>query len=169
MPALSTGLAALSAAGALASFTGQRNANRAAEMRGEFEAGLLETQAGMLGESALDVERRADIEVGRHRAAARRLKGAQRASMAAQGLDLASGSAAAIQEETEFLSELDALTIKNDAAREAWGYRVAAWDARGRAALARMGGGGPSPYSTLLTGAAQTGAFLVPRFENRKK
>jgi len=50
--------------------------------------------------------------------------GAQRAAMAAQGIRLDTGSALDVQQETKAISELDALTIKNNALREAFGYGV---------------------------------------------
>lgn len=50
--------------------------------------------------------------------------GAQRAALAAQGIRLDYGSAQDVQEETKTISELDALTIKNNALREGFGYSV---------------------------------------------
>lgn len=50
--------------------------------------------------------------------------GTQRAGFAANGVDVNSGSAANIQDDTAQLGEFDALTIRNNAAREAWGYRT---------------------------------------------
>lgn len=54
----------------------------------------------------------------------RRMIGSQRARLAAQGVDVNSGSALDVQADTMALGELDALTIKNNAAREAWGYKT---------------------------------------------
>ena len=52
--------------------------------------------------------------------------GTQRSTQAANGIDVNSGSAARLQDDTAMLGELDALTIQNNAAREAYGYRVQA-------------------------------------------
>jgi hypothetical protein len=52
--------------------------------------------------------------------------GSQRASFAAQGIDVSSGSAEDVQESTAYQGELDALQIRTNAAREAWGYTVTA-------------------------------------------
>jgi len=52
--------------------------------------------------------------------------GTQRAAMAANGGLVDQGSNATLQEDTAALGELDALTIQNNAAREAYGYKVQA-------------------------------------------
>lgn len=64
--------------------------------------------------------------VGRSSQAFRKLVGRQRAALAAQGISLTEGSAQDIIQETQDISELDALTIKNNAAREALGFRTQA-------------------------------------------
>lgn len=52
--------------------------------------------------------------------------GTQRAAQAANGGEVNTGSNALLQEDTAALGELDALTISNNAAREAYGYQVQA-------------------------------------------
>jgi hypothetical protein len=52
--------------------------------------------------------------------------GAQRAALAAQGIDIGVGSALEIQYDTKRIAEMDAITIKNNAWQEAWGYKVQA-------------------------------------------
>jgi hypothetical protein len=67
-------------------------------------------------------------EVGQRQAQASMLKtsalmGEQRATLAANGVDLGSGSASEILATTKFMGERDALTIQDDAARRAWALR----------------------------------------------
>lgn len=50
------------------------------------------------------------------------LKGAQRTSMAANGIDLGEGTATDVLTSTEFMGEHDALTIRDNAARKEWAY-----------------------------------------------
>ena len=50
--------------------------------------------------------------------------GAQRASLAANGLDLTQGSAQDLLTTTKFLGAADVNTIQSNAARTAWGYSV---------------------------------------------
>lgn len=51
------------------------------------------------------------------------LKGDQRAAMAANGVDLGEGSATETLATTEFMGKRDALTIRDNAARQAWAYK----------------------------------------------
>lgn len=76
--------------------------------------------------AALDAEKRGDLAADRQRRDTAGLIGAQRTAYAGNGIDVNSGSAANVQDDTAMLGELDALTISNNAAREAWGYRVGA-------------------------------------------
>lgn len=63
-------------------------------------------------------------QVGALTLKAGQLKSTQRASMAANGIDLGSGSAAEVQASTEILKEVDKNAIEANAVRSAWGYRV---------------------------------------------
>jgi hypothetical protein len=58
------------------------------------------------------------------------LIGTQRAGFAGQNVDVGQGSPTDVQGDAAYLGELDALKIRNNAAREAWGYRVQAQNAR---------------------------------------
>lgn len=53
----------------------------------------------------------------------KQLISSQRAALAAQGLDINQGSAKDVQDESAMLGAQDALTIRNNAAMEAWGFR----------------------------------------------
>lgn len=52
--------------------------------------------------------------------------GAVKAAQAARGIDVNKGSAAKVQQSAEQLGQLDILTIRSDAAREAYGYHTQA-------------------------------------------
>lgn len=98
--------------------------------------------------------------------------GTQRTAQAANGGDVNSGSNARLQEDTAALGELDALTIQNNAAREAYGYRVQALnglsnarqtEANGKAAQRSsilggiIGGAGSYFISSGLSGFGSSG------------
>lgn len=51
------------------------------------------------------------------------LKGDQRAAMAANGIDLSEGSATEVLATTDYMGHRDALTIRDNAARQAWATR----------------------------------------------
>ncbi len=123
---------------------------------------------------ANDAVDRGEFEADQQRLKTRAAIGTQRAGFAGNGVDVNSGSAALVQDDTAALGELDALTIRNNAAREAWGYNVqadqyiqAAGNAKKSANNAIMGGlvstgakaastyaGGYSGNSSLLTSRA---------------
>lgn len=169
MAATTTALAILAGGSAISGYINSRNTAKGVERMGAYEAQVLETNAQYSERQAQDVLAIGKEQESRHMAAVRQLIGSQRAAIGASNIDLTSGSARDVQNEASFLGELDRLTIANNAAREAWGYRVQAADLRNRAKLAKMGSlnqassiraGG---YSTLLTGAAQVGSIYGSR------
>lgn len=102
-------------------------------MQAQGQTQNAEFQSGMMGQNANFKLRTADetINAGNTSADWQRVRagqavGTQRSAQAANGIDVNSGSAAQLQDDTAMLGELDALTIQNNAAREAYGYRVQA-------------------------------------------
>jgi hypothetical protein len=87
------------------------------------------------------------------------LKSRQRASMAANGIDLGEGSAAEIQASTEIMKEIDKNTLEANAVKSAWGYRVDASNLQSSALMKEGSASGISPLaagaSSMLTGASQ--------------
>ncbi|MHC8321202.1 virion core protein, T7 gp14 family [Pseudomonas sp. GB2N2] len=95
---------------------------QAAKKEGAAAASAALQNAQFSEASAADTIKRGDFESDQQRIQTRDAIGTQRAGFAANGIDVNSGTAANIQDDTAQLGELDALTIKNNAAREAWGY-----------------------------------------------
>lgn len=100
---------------------------------------------------------------------AKQLKGRQRASLAANGVDLSEGNAAEIQESTDLMKDIDAGALKANALRTAWGYRAEGLNQQNQAAMARVSAnaaqataGTISPFTnaatTLLGGAGSVAA-----------
>lgn len=88
-------------------------------------------------------------ELTRQRGA--RMIGAERAAIGAAGLEMTSGSPLQILTDTAGMTELDALTVRSNAAREAWGLQsqaagmlaqgeVGALEARARGVGSLLGG-----------------------------
>jgi hypothetical protein len=67
----------------------------------------------------------------------KRLRGAQRAGYAGQGVDVSVGTARDIQQETEVIAEADKMMIRNNARSLAMGYRLEAESFGARARLAK--------------------------------
>lgn len=134
----------------------------AASMQGEYTARIDEQNAGIADMQAKDATDRGTIEEQRQRLGTRQNIGSTRAAQAAQGVDISSGSAADVQASEAGLGELDALTIRNNAARESWGYNVDAANLRQQAKLARYTGNNAAAgykaqsYSQLITGGLNT-------------
>ena len=138
-------------AGAGAGFNA--SANRQA---GKAQSALANYNASVADMQSADAIERGNIEANKQRVNTRRMIGSQRAAMAAQGIDIndADSSAVDVQADTAYLGELDALTIKANAAREAWGYRVQAQDYRTRGAIAEAEGKNKAIGTLLTTGSS---------------
>lgn len=89
---------------------------------------------------AQDAIARGKIEEKKSRRVTEQVIGAQRTGFAAQGVDVNRGSALEVQADAAYLGELDALTIRNNAAKEAWGFRTQSEDLRYRGKLAKREG-----------------------------
>ena len=110
-------IAAITVAGTAVNAYGQiRSGNEAKELA-EFNAHIADLQA----EDAIAM---GEEESQRFRTGVRGLIGRQRAGFAAQNIDVGVGSPVDVAADAAFLGELDALTIKTNAGRAAWGYRV---------------------------------------------
>lgn len=131
---------------------GQYESGRANERLMKQNARVAEWQA----EDALERGRRAE---GRSRVDVRRTIGAQRAGLAASGVDISDADSSAMDlfADTARLGELDALTIRNNAAREAWGYKTQAADLRARGSIARAEGTYGAVGTLLSTGGKAYG------------
>ena len=104
--------------------------------------------------AAADAVRRGDVEADASRVRTRLLIAQQRAGYAAAGVELGSGSTLSTTSDTAMFGEMDALTIENNAQREAWGYVAQGEDFKRKAGLIRSAAKSNSG-STLLTGGSQ--------------
>lgn len=85
---------------------------------------------------------------------AKRMETAQRVSAVraaggSSGLDVNSGSALDLQADTARLGELDALTIRNNAARAAYGYETQGVNYNNQATLSNMAGNAAQEAGTI--------------------
>lgn len=101
---------------------------------------------------AQDAQRRGedDAQAIQRRAAA--IKSSQRVNLASKGLDLGYGTAADLQDQTDFFAQSDVATARTNAAKDAWGKRAMGANYRAEASAQNplMAGAG-----TLLGGAGQ--------------
>lgn len=106
----------------------------------ESQAQLADYNAAVADLQAEDALERGTEEESHFRTQVRGAIGTQRANIAAGNVDVGFGSAVDVQADAAFLGELDALTIRTNAAREAWGMKVQGEDLRKRAEIARKEG-----------------------------
>jgi len=93
----------------------------------------------------------------KHRSKVRQMAGTQRANLAANGIDLSSGTAEDMVAETYQMGETDALTIRFNALNEAWGYRVSGTNNRNDGAFAKATGKNNATGTYLSTAASVAG------------
>jgi len=135
---------------------GQMKAGNAAKRLGDFNAGVFETQA-------TDALVRGREDEAQQRLTTQGIISAQKAGFAGQNVDVGGGSALDVQADAAFLGELDALRVRTNAQREAWGYRQEAENAR-------LGGANAQAASrwqaagTVLGGAAAVEGVLAQRY-----
>lgn len=91
------------------------------------------------------------------------VEGAQRADLAANGVDLGVGSAAEVQAGTKMMTNEDLATIHANAVQDAWGYRMSALNQNNTALMDRATASGINPGlsagTTLLTSGMQTASM----------
>ncbi len=128
----------------------------------QAEGRALDANARRTQAAAADALRRGANEAGQARIEGTKVIGEQKAAIAAAGVDVSSGSAVDLMAETRRTSELDAKTIQNNAAREAWGLRMEADDMRRQAARVRKAGkyGAVGTILGGLSGAASGASRL---------
>jgi len=96
-----------------------------------------------------------------------RLEGSQRAAAGASGVSVRSGSVQDILSDTEFFGERDALDIRGNAAREAFGFRNQASNFNAQASLQESRVGSPllAGAGTLLGGVSP----LLNQFSSHRR
>ena len=138
------GGAATSAIGARSSASAQRTALKSQAAVADINARIAELGA----QSALQQGQR---QVGALTHRAGQLKSSQRAAMAANGIDLSTGSAAEIQASTDIMKDIDVDTLTLNAMRTAWGYRTQAMNYQNEAMAKRSTARGINPGQAAFT------------------
>jgi hypothetical protein len=134
-------------AGTVTKVAGDLKAGNAAKAEGlaqqdasESQAQLAEYNAAVAEVQARDAVARGAEHESKFRSGVRGIIGTQRAGIAAGNIDVGFGSAVDVQADSAFMGELDALTIRTNAAREAWGFKVQGEDLRRQAEIDRKAG-----------------------------
>ena len=139
---------------------GQMQQGKAAAGQANYQAAVDRNNKIIADRQAEDAIKRGQNEEEEQRRKVAQVKGSQRTAFAARGIDLGSDVVIDTLSDTAMLGELDALTIRNNAAREAYGYRVQGMNyeasAQNNALAAKnaKSAGKTAMFSTLLSGAS---------------
>lgn len=98
----------------------------AAKQQGKYQEMVGNLNAQMADDAGRDALKRGAEEVFAIKKNAKRAVGSQRAALAAQGIVVDDGSALDVQLDTARSAEIDSMTARNNAWREAYGYKVQA-------------------------------------------
>lgn len=109
--------------GAGLNYFGQQKQAHNLEQQGWMEKELFGKNAALAEEQAADATARGREAELRQRFRMRQLVGAQNTAFAGQGVDISVGSPVDVKTGDQAIGEMDALTIRENAAREAMGFR----------------------------------------------
>ena len=144
-----TGLQALGMAGSIGSTV---LSAKAAHDQASVNKRTAEINATLAQREARDAQLRGEEEAQAINRKASSLKSSQRVGLAANGLDLSYGSAADIQDQTDFFAQADIATARTNADRASYSARTRA---SGYSAEARSQSPFLAASTTLLTGAGR--------------
>lgn len=128
----------------------------------EYQASVAANNAIIAQDKASIAEDNGQIAVGNQELKATQIKSQQVANMAANGVDLGTGSARDVLKSTDMMTQRDADQIQTNALREAWGYTTqAADDTSNSKALSSMADS-VSPFSSAVTSMLGTATQVAP-------
>lgn len=151
----------LSLAGGIGEAVSAANAGAAENVKSKENAQIAER-------AAADALNRGEKDAGKVRTQADQVVGEQRAQYAEGGAVVSSGTAADVQAATQAQGSLEALVAKNNAAREAWGFRNQATQYRIAGSEAQAAGDARAAGSVLATAGRSFGS-AADIYKNLKK
>jgi len=115
------------------------------------QANIADVNARLAEQSAQSALARGQQQVAAHTLRTGHVRGAQRAALAANGVDLGAGSAAEVQASTKILSDIDRNQMEANAIYEAWGIRAQKVNHENQARMARAQAKANKPGAALAT------------------
>lgn len=147
----------LQGVGAAASAYGAYSKSSADKSALEYQAAVARNNQQMATWQSEDALARGQTAVNQHQLKVAQLRGTQRASLAAHGIDLGQDSALDILSDTEYMGKIDANTIIDNSNKEAWTFRNQAANYGANAGLLALRSDSESPWGaaggSLLTSA----------------
>ncbi|EPY03485.1 hypothetical protein [Magnetospirillum fulvum] len=148
---------------------GQMQQGEQQKKMADYQAAVGEQNAKISDRAAQDAEERGRVAEQQQRLKTSQMIGTQRSALASGGVQVDSGSALDVVADSAMLGEMDALTVRQNAEREAYQYRVQAYSSRTQAGMSTLAGNNAASNAawgagtTLIGGlgsAAMTGAKL---------
>ena len=135
------------------SVVGSIQQGKAAEAQGNYQAAVARNNATLAQQQSDDAIARGKEEEQAHRRRVAQTVGSQRAAIAGSGFELGDATSQDILGDTAKWGEIDAFTIRDNAAREAWGYEVQGSNYQADAQLSQMRGENAKTASYWSAGA----------------
>ncbi|MBF0164472.1 MAG: hypothetical protein HQM01_08265 [Magnetococcales bacterium] len=126
---------AMSGIGAVTSMIGQQQSAAAQSAAAHYNAQVARNNQQIAQQNADLAQQEGQARLTQQRMKSRSLMGAQRAALAANGLEIGSGSALDLQADSAMLSEWDARMIQYNTDKSAWNYTVQGQDFGAKAGL----------------------------------
>lgn len=166
---IATSSLVLQGVGAATSMVGSYYGAKAQQSSLDYQAAMAETNARMAEKSAQQEMYRGQREVAGLTLKAGHLKSAQRASMAASGIDLGEGNALEILTSTDLMKEIDSNTATANAVRSAWGYRTQGTNYQNEATAKRASADSISPMASAATSLLGSAGSIAASYYTMSK
>ena len=114
------------ATSAMSSIAGTVENIGAIKAQGAYSSSIANANAAMAGLKAKQTLQAGDVSASRKEMQTEQQVGAIKAQQGASGVDVGSGSSAMVRSGVSTVGQIDEATIRNNAAREAWGYQTQA-------------------------------------------
>lgn len=134
---MGTALPFIQAAGTAFSFLGSMQKGKAESQAATYNAQVATNNAEMSRQNAEMAAREGDANAAREQQKNRAVAGSIKANQAASGIDVNRGSAVDVQSSAAELGMLNAISIRSNAARRAYGYQTQATGYEAQAELDR--------------------------------
>jgi hypothetical protein len=142
--------------------------SQAFKAQGNYESTVANTNEAMANLTKDQTLEQGDIAAGNKNLETRQRVGAIRASQGGSGVNVGSGSSLAVQTGANLVGTLDEMTIRNNAQRRAFGYKVQATQDSYQGRFARMTAASES-MQTLLSGGMKAVAGPLGIYANYQR
>lgn len=159
---MSVGGAASSAIGSYYNAKAQQNAL-------EYQAFTAETNARLAERTAQSTLLQGEHQANQLQLRTAQLEGSQRASLAANGVDLGEGSAVRVLSDTEAMGKLDSETAYANAVKAAWGYRMTGTNYSNQARMAEASADSISPAGAAFTSLLGSAGSVAKNWYSQNK